>query len=122
MDNGYIIQISGRNLNPKSFFKISTIQPDSIFKSSSNEGEEETTVIQFCDLHKESYPLDMLAEAIDFIKSNEDEFIELFKLPGIEEKSIYLYDSTKGGGLFLINKTQIKVLHNLDIELEISVI
>ncbi len=59
---GYIISISGKNFNPHDLFKKSVIQPDVI--SEINNGIIE---IQFCDLRSEPYPLDMLAEAIEYI-------------------------------------------------------
>lgn len=114
---GYIISISGENLELYDFFKKSAIQPDVIDKI------DNKVVIQFCDLKRESYPLDMLSEVLEFIAFHSEEFKCLLSFSGIEEKIIRLFDSTEAsGGFFLLNNEGIKILHEFGFDLEITVV
>ena len=118
--SGFTIVFGGPSFQPKEFLRDSSLDP-SIFHrgdvlSSGSVAEE--SWLEFGDVHDGTYPLDIGAEAMDFLRAHRDGFIRLSRFPGVVRRSLNIFGDADSCSVEL-EPDDIALLHELSMHLSI---
>jgi hypothetical protein len=122
---GFSITIGGADFDTDQALPFCSRPPTSIVKKGdpfSSGRFSDSSMLVWDEWVEGAYPLDMVAEAIDFLDSKREDFLEIAKLPGIEFQTVNFLDRAEYGSEFRLDREHITILHELGFEVCIDVV
>lgn len=124
LPSGYTIVFGGNDFIPGSFIDNSSLARYAhiVHKGTTlkNGTPAESSWLEFSDIRKGSYPLDLAWEATDFLAAHQDEFLRLSHYPGITFRTLNLFGDAASCSIEF-EPNRITLLHTLSIHLSITV-
>jgi hypothetical protein len=118
--SGFTIVFGGPDFEPEEFLRTSRLKPHVIHRGDALRSGEiaDESAIEFADVRVGTYPLDVFAEAIDFIDSHREEFRRLTGFPGIVTRTLNFFGDERSCTMEIV-PAEIALLHELSLHVSI---
>ena len=124
MTTGYNIVIGGREFEPNAALFATALVPCVICEKGDDGYSAEYgrgAFVEFSDFHEGAYPLDMMTEAMSFIRANLKDLYTVSHFESVEYRSLNLVDTSETVGLYILDSNELALLAALKIALNINV-
>ena len=125
MTTGYNIIIGGREFEPNAAIYGTVLTPSVICEKGDDGFSEEYgrgAFVEFSDFHDDPYPLDMMSEAMNFIRTHLRALYDVTHYENVEYRNLNFIDDARTGGLFILPSDDMAMLAALKLELNINVV